>query len=124
MFAPYTGPWTFDEAAHLLRRTIFGPTKAINKRYHRSGSLFRGKTKVKDGWVEGWITLNGPNKQYFFQDDNDYARWCFQYIHNNPVKAKLVNHTTDWTYSSGQDYAGLRNGTLCNQELARKVLTL
>ena len=28
MFAPYTGPWTFDEAAHLLRRTTFGPTKA------------------------------------------------------------------------------------------------
>jgi len=28
MFQPYTGQWTFDEAAHLLRRTIFGPTKA------------------------------------------------------------------------------------------------
>ena len=28
MFAPYTGSWTFDEAAHLLRRTTFGPTKA------------------------------------------------------------------------------------------------
>ena len=28
MFEPYTGPWTFDEAAHLLRRTTFGPTKA------------------------------------------------------------------------------------------------
>ena len=27
MFDPYTGPWTFDAAAHLLRRTIFGPTK-------------------------------------------------------------------------------------------------
>jgi uncharacterized protein (DUF1800 family) len=24
--APYTGPWTKDIAAHLLRRTIFGPT--------------------------------------------------------------------------------------------------
>ncbi len=23
---PYTGPWTFEEASHLLRRTIFGPT--------------------------------------------------------------------------------------------------
>lgn len=28
MFSTYTGAWTFDEAAHLLRRTIFGPTKA------------------------------------------------------------------------------------------------
>jgi uncharacterized protein (DUF1800 family) len=24
--APYTGPWTNQEAAHLLRRTLFGPT--------------------------------------------------------------------------------------------------
>ena len=24
--APYTGAWTKDEAAHLLRRTLFGPT--------------------------------------------------------------------------------------------------
>lgn len=23
---PYTGPWTFAEAAHLLRRTTFGPS--------------------------------------------------------------------------------------------------
>lgn len=28
MFSIYSGAWTFDEAAHLLRRTIFGPTKA------------------------------------------------------------------------------------------------
>ena len=28
MFSIYTGAWTFDEAAHLLRRTIYGPTKA------------------------------------------------------------------------------------------------
>jgi len=27
MLNPYTGNWTFEEAAHLLRRTIFGPTK-------------------------------------------------------------------------------------------------
>ncbi len=28
LLSPYTGPWTFDEAAHLLRRTVFGSTKA------------------------------------------------------------------------------------------------
>ncbi len=27
--APYTGPWTRAQAAHLLRRTTFGPTKAM-----------------------------------------------------------------------------------------------
>ncbi|MFK8101058.1 MAG: DUF1800 family protein [Saprospiraceae bacterium] len=28
MLQPYSGPWKFEQAAHLLRRTIFGPTKA------------------------------------------------------------------------------------------------
>jgi len=23
--SPYTGPWTKDEASHLLKRTLFGP---------------------------------------------------------------------------------------------------
>ena len=27
MFQPYSGPWNHEVAAHLLRRTIFGPTK-------------------------------------------------------------------------------------------------
>jgi len=27
-FDPYNGPWNFSSAAHLLRRTTFGPTKA------------------------------------------------------------------------------------------------
>lgn len=24
--SPYSGPWTYETAAHLLRRTMFGPT--------------------------------------------------------------------------------------------------
>lgn len=27
--APYTGPWTFEQAAHLLRRTTFGPSLSL-----------------------------------------------------------------------------------------------
>jgi len=99
-------------------------TKAINKAYNRSGSLFRGKTKVKNEWAEGWITVDGSNKHLFFRKNNDYARQCFHYIHENPVKAKLSELATDWPYSSAQDYAGLRSGTLCNQILAKKVLEL
>ena len=29
-------------------------------------------------------------------------------------------HLEDWNYSSFKDYAGFRNGTLCNKELAKK----
>lgn len=89
---------------------------------HCSGSLFRGKTKVKDGWIDGAVTIDGKNKDLFFGPDNDYALQCFHYIHENPVKASLVKVATDWPYSSARDYAGLRNGKLCNQELERQLL--
>lgn len=96
-------------------------TKAVNKRYNRSGSLFRGKTKVKSNLIEGPITVEGPNRHQFFLPENSYARTCFHYIHQNPVKAGLVRKATDWSYSSAQAYAGLRSENLCNQELARQL---
>lgn len=78
--------------------------KAINKKYQRTGSLFTQNTKAKplaatpDGYV------------------------CFKYIHQNPLKANLVQEIKDWEFSSFQDYAGLRNGSLNNQNLAHKIL--
>lgn len=38
------------------------------------------------------------------------------------MKAKLVLKMEEWDYSSFKDYAGLRNGTLCNKELAFSLL--
>ena len=34
--------------------------------------------------------------------------------------AGLVKQMEDWNYSSFKDYAGFRQGTLCNKELAAK----
>ncbi len=48
----------------------------------------------------------------------------FHYIHQNPYAAKLVKKLEDWESSSFKDYIGLRNGTLCNQYLARELLNL
>ena len=39
------------------------------------------------------------------------------YIHQNPLRAKLVSRLEDWKFSSFSDYTRLRNGTLCNKEL-------
>jgi len=97
-------------------------TKAFNKQEDRTGSLFRGKTKYKDGWINGFLTVGSKNEHLLFRPDNDYARQCFEYIHQNPVKAGLSESAEDWVYSSAKDYAGLRNGTLCNQDLAREFL--
>ena len=45
-------------------------------------------------------------------------RFHFQYIHQNPLRAGLVSRLEDWPYSSFIDYARLRNGTICDKELA------
>lgn len=110
-----------EKLSQAIGTLLSSYTKAINKRYNRSGSLFRGKTKVKDGFVDGFITLEGPHKHLFFRQDNDYAYNCFRYIHQNPVEANLVRKETDWIYSSAKDYAGHRNGTLCNQQRTKDL---
>jgi putative transposase len=99
-------------------------TSALNRQEGRSGSLFRARTKIEDGWTEDIITIKNKKSRTMFSPDTDYGRVCFEYIHNNPVKAHLVTHQTDWIYSSARDYAGLRNGTLCNQEFAKQLLIM
>lgn len=81
-------------------------TQGINKRFNRSGSLFQQKTKAK------------------CLQNKDYPFTCFHYIHQNPMKAKLVNKMEDWLFSSFKDYAGLRNGTLCNKGVSQLLLAI
>lgn len=40
------------------------------------------------------------------------------------MKADLVQKIEDWEFSSYRDYAGLRNGTLCQQSTTRLLLDL
>ncbi len=40
------------------------------------------------------------------------------------MKANLVKKMEDWPYSSFRDYCGLRNGTLCNKQLAIQLLDI
>ncbi len=78
----------------------------FNRRYDRTGSLFRQKTKAK-GMSDGSL-----NHGYI----------AFHYIHQNPLKASLVGRLENWEYSSYKDYAGLRNGSLCDKELAHQLI--
>jgi putative transposase len=93
---------------------LSGYTKAINKQENRTGALFRPRTKQKACFYEGFASADG-------QDKLGYASNCFQYIHNNPVAAKMVTSATDWVYSSAKDYAQVRNGSLCQQGLANQL---
>ncbi|WP_240386234.1 hypothetical protein [Balneola vulgaris] len=79
-------------------------TQRINRKRGRSGSLFRKRTKAK--------SLNDKMNK-----DDDYLLNCFLYIHQNPIRAGLVSKYEDWEFSSYKDYAGLRNGKLCDKDL-------
>lgn len=85
-----------------------GYSTEYNNKYSRTGSLFRQKTKFK-------ILEN--------RKDN-YPFICFNYIHQNPLKAGLVKKMEDWKYSSFQYYLGIRKGTLCNFDLAEQLIDI
>ncbi len=86
-------------------------TQAINKKYDRTGSLFRTRTKEK--------SLSEDQK-----GADNYGINCFFYIHQNPIRAGLVEQIGEWEFSSYPDYAGIRGGKLCNIELARDLFDL
>ena len=105
-----------DSEIHVLARKIgtlqSSYTQAINKKYNWRGSLFRQKTKSKN------LTDPQPCNHIHPQ----YAFLCFQYIHQNPLKAGLVNKLEDWPYSSFREYYYNRRNSICNIELAKEVL--
>ncbi len=93
-----------------IRLLLSAYTKGINKQQERTGNLIQQNTKSK--CVTEVSNMNGQG----------YATTCFHYIHQNPLMAGFVNKIEDWHYSSYRDYAGLRKGTLCNQQLAKELL--
>ena len=112
-------PKTLNESIGTM---LMSYTSAINKQEKRSGALFRQHTKAEDGWSEDVITISSKDSKKLFSTDNDYGKICFDYIHNNPSKANLVSNQEDWIFSSLRDYKGMRNGTLCNKDLAFELL--
>ena len=94
--------------ANGMRLMMSKYAQTINLRFARKGSLFRQRTKAKN-----LTERSDPAGQTVV--GSEYAFTCFQYIHQNPYKAGLVQKIEDWEFSSFRDYAGLRKGTLCNQ---------
>jgi putative transposase len=92
-----------------IKNLLSSYSQAINRKYNRTGSLFTQNTKAKE-------LIKSLN--------NDYPFTCFNYIHQNAYCAKLVEKMEDWEMCSFRDYVGLRSGTLCNKELAKKLLDL
>ena len=96
-------------------------TRAINNQENITGSLFREKTKAECLTAYNGITPSFYNTEFgtimnITDPEKEYPQICFNYIHNNPVKAGLVKSAEDWEFSSFQDICGMRNGTLINRE--------
>ncbi len=97
-----------------IRKLLSSYARIFNKRYSQTGSVFRQKTKAKIMSTPETVLQN----IYTCQEYNSY---CFRYIHQNPVAAGLVKDGIHWAYSSYADYAGLRNGSLCNKNIAERL---
>lgn len=110
-----------DSIAIMLRSY----TRAINKQKDRSGNLFREATKAECITKTEGITPSFYNSRYAtilntHNAEIAYPQVCFDYIHQNPMRAKLVRKAEEWEFSSYRDYCGKRNGTLINRECGVK----
>ena len=76
------------QLANGFRLLCSGYANNFNKKYGRSGSLFRQKTKAKE--------LESKDENYPFN--------CFHYIHQNPMRAGLCERMEDWEFSSFNNY--------------------
>ena len=88
-----------DELSRHIMRLSVSYTKAINKRYERTGSLFQGQFRA------------------VLVDTDEQLLHLSRYIHLNPVLAGLGNRPEDWEFSSYREYIGMRQGTLPNSDI-------
>jgi putative transposase len=87
-----------DEPAGKLARLAFNKyTKAFNKQYDRTGTLFEGRY------------------QSIHVDRTEYLLHLCRYIHANPVSARLVPRPEDWPFSNYLEWVGLRDGVLVDR---------
>ena len=84
--------------SHAMQNFGISYTKAINKRFERTGALFQGQFQGK------------PIQHY-----HHLLNLCI-YIHANPVKDGLVVLPEDWEFSNYPEWIKLRQGTLVNRE--------
>jgi len=84
-------------ARYLPQYTFNAYTKAFNKRYEHSGTLFQGP----------FHAIEVTNEPYLLN--------LIRYIHANPVLHGLVDDPGMWPYSNYLEWAGERDGTLVDR---------
>ena len=85
-------------AGLLLQRVFNSYTKAYNKQFDSSGTLFERRYQAN----------------HVLSDE--YLRYLCLYIHSNPAKHNLVEDVDAWPYSNYRDWIGARGGTLLDRK--------
>jgi len=109
LFEPVETDPLGERAKRGLGLVLGSYAQGLNQERCRTGSLFQKRTKAK-------LLETDPRGRY--------PLTCLHYLHQNPLRARLVAHLADWPYSSHRDYAGLRHGTLCPLDYGRQLLDL
>lgn len=78
-------------------------SKAFNKRYKRSGTLFEGPFQAKH-----------INKQ-------EYLIHLCRYIHRNPVDAGLVKSPEEWPFSDYCNWIGVKENTYIDKDFIENI---
>ncbi len=95
-----------QESTHIISlfvQAVFNSyTKAFNKMFDRSGTLFEGPFRA------------------IMVDRDEYLIHLCRYIHRNPLEAGLVNHPARWPFSNYLEWVGQRAGTLVDRALVRE----
>ena len=97
-----------QQLSKAIGKTLSSYTQTINGEKNRTGNLFQKKTKAKN--------LNAEFDPNRFSE-SDFLVNYMHCVHYKPVAAGICKSPDEWEMSSAKDYAGLRNGTLCNREL-------
>lgn len=106
---------TLHDSIAIVQRSY---TRAINLKKGWTGSMFRTKFKVNDGWKDMFV---GVENMKFF-NDLDFVGKCIDYIHQNPVKSHLCARPEDWKYSSARDYMDSKGFNISDERNLISVL--
>ena len=91
-----------EQAAGLLPQRVFNSySKAYNKRYQHSGTLFESNYKA----------IAVTNDAYILN--------LCRYIHANPVLHGLAEQVDDWPYSNYLEWIGERDGVLVDHSFVQ-----
>ncbi|MDD4780848.1 MAG: transposase [Tissierellia bacterium] len=88
-----------NNLSNIMKRINVSYVYFFNKKYKRIGHLFQDRFKSE------------------FIDDENYLLAAVRYIHNNPVKAGIVNEPGDYYWSSYNYYKNNNNTILCIEKI-------